>query len=89
MATVADLVFAEVEEIVPVGEISPEFIHTQDCYVVYLREAKDLGSSVPSKPLLGVGGAMDLVKGAKRLIITMTHTNPDGSSKLFLLVLCH
>lgn len=38
--------------------------------------------AVPGKPLLGVGGAMDLAKGAKRLIITMTHTNPDGSSKI-------
>jgi 3-oxoacid CoA-transferase len=38
--------------------------------------------AVPGKPLLGVGGAMDLASGAKRLIITMTHTNPDGSSKI-------
>jgi 3-oxoacid CoA-transferase len=212
MATAADLVIAEVEEIVPVGEIAPEFIHTQGCFVDYLVEAKitleDLGSSasvstakkvdetrmnmakralaelkkgdvvnlgigiptlvadliteehgiilhtengmlgvgpvptdgggamdypvnagkipvtalkgssyfdsadsfamirgkhidvavmgglecdeaanlanwaVPNKPLLGVGGAMDLAKGAKKLIITMTHTNPDGSPKI-------
>lgn len=38
--------------------------------------------AVPGKPLLGVGGAMDLASGAKRLIITMTHTNKDGSSKV-------
>lgn len=38
--------------------------------------------AVPGKPLLGVGGAMDLATGAKRLIITMTHVNPDGSSKI-------
>jgi len=38
--------------------------------------------AVPGKPLLGVGGAMDLAAGAKKLIITMTHTNPDGSSKI-------
>jgi 3-oxoacid CoA-transferase len=212
MATAADLVIAEVEEIVPVGEIAPEFVHTPGCFVDYLVEAKltlaDLGSSasvssskkvdesrmnmakralaelkkgnvvnlgigiptlvadliteehgiilhtengmlgvgpvpidgggamdypvnagkipvtalkgssyfdsadsfamirgghidvaimgglevdeaanlanwaVPGKPLLGVGGAMDLAKGAKKLIITMTHTNPDGSSKI-------
>ncbi len=212
MATAADLVVAEVQEIVPVGEIRPEDIHTPGCYVDYLVEVKlkleDLGSSasvssskkvdevrmnmakralaelkkgdivnlgvgiptlvadliteangiilhtengmlgvgpvpadggsamdypvnagkipvtalkgssyfdsadsfamirgghvdvaimgglevdehqnlanwaVPGKPLLGVGGAMDLAAGAKRLIITMTHTNPDGSSKI-------
>lgn len=212
MATAADLVIVEVEEIVPVGEIAPEFVHTPGCFVDYLVEAKitleDLGSSasvstskkvdesrmnmarralaelkkgdvvnlgigiptlvadlitdehgiilhtengmlgvgpvpndgggameypvnagkipvtalkgssyfdsadsfamirgghvdtaimgglevdedgnlanwaVPGKPLLGVGGAMDLAKGAKRLIITMMHSNPDGSSKI-------
>ena len=38
--------------------------------------------AVPGKPLLGVGGAMDLASGAKRLIITMMHTNSDGSSKI-------
>ncbi len=212
MATAADIVVAEVQEIVPLGAIKPEDIHTPGCYVDYLVEAKltkeDLGSSastatskkvdesrmnmarralqelkrgdvvnlgigiptlvadliteeqgiilhtengmlgvgpaptdgggamdypvnagkipvtalagsayfdsadsfamirgghidvaimgglevdeagnlanwaVPGKPLLGVGGAMDLAKGAKKLIITMTHTNPDGSPKL-------
>ncbi|MCP9770523.1 3-oxoacid CoA-transferase subunit B [Lacihabitans sp. LS3-19] len=212
MATAADLVIAEVEEIVPVGAIAPENVHTQGCFVDYLVEAKltleDLGTSasvssskkvdevrmnmarralqelkkgdvvnlgigiptlvadlitdehgiilhtengmlgvgpvpkdgggamdypvnagkipvtplkgssyfdsaesfamirgghidvaimgglecdeaanlanwaVPGKPLLGVGGAMDLAKGAKRLIITMTHANPDRSAKV-------
>ena len=213
MATAADLVIAEVEHIVPVGEIAPEHIHTQACYVDFLVQAHvtldDLGSSasvkssrkkvdearmnmarrafaelkkgdlvnlgigiptlvadlikptdgivlhtengmlgvgpepqgdagamdypvnagkvpvtalegssyfdssdsfgmirgrhvdvaimgglevdeqanlanwaVPGKPLLGVGGAMDLASGAKKLIITMTHNNPDGSSKV-------
>jgi 3-oxoacid CoA-transferase len=38
--------------------------------------------AVPGKPLLGVGGAMDLATGAGRLIITMRHTNRDGSSKV-------
>ncbi|MCY4062389.1 MAG: 3-oxoacid CoA-transferase subunit B [Chloroflexi bacterium] len=38
--------------------------------------------AIPGKPLLGVGGAMDLASGARRLIITMTHCNRDGSSKL-------
>ena len=38
--------------------------------------------AVPGQPLLGVGGAMDLAVGARRLIITMQHTNPDGSAKV-------
>jgi 3-oxoacid CoA-transferase len=38
--------------------------------------------AVPGKPLLGVGGAMDLASGAKKLIITMTHTEPDGNPKI-------
>jgi 3-oxoacid CoA-transferase len=38
--------------------------------------------AVPGKPLLGVGGAMDLAAGAKRLIITMTHTDSDGQAKI-------
>jgi len=38
--------------------------------------------AVPGKPLLGVGGAMDLASGAKKLIITMIHMNKDGSSKV-------
>ncbi len=38
--------------------------------------------AVPGKSLLGVGGAMDLALGAKNLIITMTHNNRDGSSKV-------
>ncbi len=38
--------------------------------------------AIPGKPLLGVGGAMDLASGARRLIITMSHCNRDGSPKL-------
>ena len=38
--------------------------------------------TVPGKPLLGVGGAMDLAAGAKRLIVTMAHTNHTGESKI-------
>lgn len=37
---------------------------------------------VPGGAQLGVGGAMDLVNGAKRLIISMRHTDRDGNPKL-------
>lgn len=46
-------------------------------------EAGNLANwAVPGKPLLGVGGAMDLASGAARLIVTMNHTDPDGTPKL-------
>jgi len=38
--------------------------------------------AIPGKPLLGVGGAMDLASGAKKLIVTLTHADPDGTSKI-------
>lgn len=38
--------------------------------------------AVPGQPLLGVGGAMDLASGAKRLIITMMHTEKNGDAKI-------
>lgn len=38
--------------------------------------------AVPGKPLLGVGGAMDLASGAERLIVTMEHTTREGESKV-------
>ena len=38
--------------------------------------------AIPGRPLLGVGGAMDLASGARRLIITMMHCNRDGSPKV-------
>ena len=46
-------------------------------------EAGNLANwAVPGKPLLGVGGAMDLASGAKRLIVTLTHTSRKGVSKI-------
>ncbi|MCL1702471.1 3-oxoacid CoA-transferase subunit B [Lysinibacillus sp. Bpr_S20] len=38
--------------------------------------------AVPGKTILGVGGAMDLLSGAKQIIVAMTHCSKEGKSKL-------
>jgi 3-oxoacid CoA-transferase B subunit len=38
--------------------------------------------SVPNKPILGVGGAMDLLVGAHRVVVATTHTTRAGQPKI-------
>jgi 3-oxoacid CoA-transferase B subunit len=38
--------------------------------------------SLPGRPILGVGGAMDLLVGAPRVIVATTHLAKDGAPKI-------
>ena len=57
-----------------------------DAVVLGVLEVDEQGRvanwTVPGKPVLGVGGAMDLMAGARNVIVVMTHNAKDGAAKL-------
>lgn len=82
----------------PVGEgLGASFFHSADSFamirgghidvailgVLQVDEKGRIANwAVPGQNILGVGGAMDLIVGAKKIIATTRHTTKDGKSKI-------
>ena len=57
-----------------------------DISILGVLQADECGKianwAVPGKAVLGVGGAMDLLEGSKKVIVTTLHTTKSGKSKI-------